>query len=242
MQQSRWERLAPLTGVVAVAIIIAVFSIGGSTPDEHDSASKVWAYYSRHHDKQIALAFILAIALPFLVFFASTLRHELRRAGGTGQLSTAAFGGGVLAAAGFGLLSTVHIALSSAGERVATQATVQTLNVLDNNDFVPAVAGVALLVLAAGLSVVRHGGLPRWLGWVAIVLGRVHRLLGRGRMDHRRQHPVHHRATQHWRSHAGRRGARHDVAGVARREPAGARRRAMRPEPSTRAQPTARTK
>jgi len=48
---------------------------------------------------------------------------------------------------------------------------VQTLNVLDNNDFVPAVAGVALLVLAAGLSVVRHGGLPRWLGWVAIVLG-----------------------------------------------------------------------
>ena len=171
MQQSRWERLAPLTGVVAVAIIIAVFSIGGSTPDEHDSASKVWAYYSRHHDKQIALAFILAIALPFLVFFASTLRHELRRAGGTGQLSTAAFGGGVLAAAGFGLLSTVHIALSSAGERVVTQATVQTLNVLDNNDFVPAVAGVALLVLAAGLSVVRHGGLPRWLGWVAIVLG-----------------------------------------------------------------------
>jgi len=171
MQQSRWERLAPLTGVVAVAIIIAVFSIGGSTPDEHDSASKVWAYYSRHHDKQIALAFILAIALPFLVFFASTLRHELRRAGGTGQLSTAAFGGGVLAAAGFGLLATVHIALSSAGERVVTQGTVQTLNVLDNNDFVPAVAGVALLVLAAGLSVVRHGGLPRWLGWVAIVLG-----------------------------------------------------------------------
>jgi len=171
MQQSRWERLAPLTGVVAVVIIIAVFSIGGSTPDEHDSASTVWAYYSRHHDKQTALAFILAIALPFLVFFASTLRHELRRAGGTGQLSTAAFGGGVLAAAGFGLLATVHIALSSAGERVVTQGTVQTLNVLDNNDFVPAVAGVALLVLAAGLSVVRHGGLPRWLGWVAIVLG-----------------------------------------------------------------------
>ena len=171
MQQSRWERLAPLTGVVAVAIIVAVFAIGGSTPDEHDSAAKVWAYYSRHHDKHITLAFILAIALPFLVFFASTLRHELRRAGGTGQLSTAAFGGGVLAAAGFGLLSTVHIALSSAAEKTVTQGTVQTLNVLDSNDFVPAAAGVALLVLAAGVSVVRHGGLPTWLGWVAIVLG-----------------------------------------------------------------------
>src|SRR5438105_8585061 len=48
MQQTRWERLAPLTGVVAVAIIIAVFAIGESTPDEHDSALKVQACYAKH--------------------------------------------------------------------------------------------------------------------------------------------------------------------------------------------------
>src|SRR5437763_8445244 len=152
MQQSRWERLAPLTGVIAVAIIIAVFSIGESTPDEHDSASKVWAFYSKHHDKHMVLAFILAIAIPFLVFFASTLRHELRRAGGTAQLANAALAGGAVAAGGFALLATVHLALASAGEKVATQGTVQALNVLDNNDFIPAAAGVGVLVLAAGLS------------------------------------------------------------------------------------------
>jgi hypothetical protein len=43
--------------------------------------------------------------------------------------------------------------------------------VLDNNDFIPAAAGVAVLVLAAGASVVRHGGLPKWLGWLGIVIG-----------------------------------------------------------------------
>jgi hypothetical protein len=171
MQQSRWERLAPLTGLIAVAIIIAVFAIGGSTPDEDDSASKVVNFYSKHHDKHMTLGFILAISVPFLIAFASTLRYELRRAGGSGQLATMAFGGGVLAAAGFGILSTVHIALSSAAEQVATYGTAQTLNVLDANDFIPAAAGVGVLVLAAGMSVVRHGGLPRWLGWVAVVFG-----------------------------------------------------------------------
>src|SRR5438309_1853883 len=61
MQQSRWERLAPLSGVLSVAIIVAVFAIGGSTPEEHDSAAKVQAFYSKHHDKHAALAFIIAI-------------------------------------------------------------------------------------------------------------------------------------------------------------------------------------
>jgi hypothetical protein len=171
MQQSRWERLAPLTGVIAVAIIIAVFAIGGSTPEPDDRAGKVWDFYSKHHDKHMALGFILAIAIPFLIFFVSSLRSDLRKAGGTGQLANAAFGGGVLAAAGFGILATVHVALADAAEQLATQGTVQTLNVLDGNDFIPAAAGVGVLVLAAGASAVRHGGLPRWLGWVGIVFG-----------------------------------------------------------------------
>jgi hypothetical protein len=171
MQQSRWERLAPLTGVIAVAIAIAVFAIGGSTPEPDESAGKVLNFYSKHHDKHMALAFILAIAVPFLIFFASSLRTDLRKAGGTGQLANAAFGGGILAAAGFGILATVHIALAEAAEQAATYGAVQTLNVLDGNDFIPAAAGLGVLVLAAGASAVRHGGLPQWLGWVGIVFG-----------------------------------------------------------------------
>ena len=43
MNQSRWERLAPLTGVISVVIIVAVFAIGGSTPEPEDGAAKVQA-------------------------------------------------------------------------------------------------------------------------------------------------------------------------------------------------------
>ena len=171
MQQSRWERLAPLSGVLSVAIIVAVFAIGGSTPVEHDSAAKVQAFYSKHHDKHAALAFFLAIAIPFLLFFVSSLRNDLRSVGGTAQLANAAFAGGVLAAGGFALLSAVHLALAEAASSANTIGATQTLNVLDNSDFIPAASGVGLLVLAAGASVVRHGGLPRWLGWIGVVIG-----------------------------------------------------------------------
>jgi hypothetical protein len=30
--------------------------------------------------------------------------------------------------------------------------------------------GAAVLLLASGLSIVRHGAVPKWLGWVAILL------------------------------------------------------------------------
>ena len=171
MQQSRWERLAPLSGVLSVAIIVAVFAIGGNTPEEHDTAAKVQAFYTKHHDTHSTLAFVLAIAIPFLLFFVSSLRNDLRRAGGTAQLANAAFAGGVLAAAGFAILATVHLALAEAANSANTIGTTQTLNVVDNGDFIPAATGIGVLVLAAGASAVRHGGLPKWLGWVGVVIG-----------------------------------------------------------------------
>jgi hypothetical protein len=165
-----WERYAPLTGAVGVVIIVAVFAFGGSTPDPHDSTVKVAAYYTKHRDKQMTLAFILAIGAAFLPFFASTLRRALDWAGGTGRLANAAFAGGVLATVGFWILSTVHLALADSAGKTPPLVT-QSLNVLDGNDFIPAAAGIGVLLLASGLSVVRYGGLPRWLGWAGLVLG-----------------------------------------------------------------------
>jgi hypothetical protein len=170
-EQGNWERLAPITGLIFVVIVFLVFAIGGSTPGDHASALKVQSFYSKHHDKHVALSLVMAYAIPFLLFFISSLRTDLRRAGGSGQLANAAFAGGVLGAAGFGILVTFHLALADAGANAKTIATTQTLNVLDNNDFIPMAAGIGVLVLASGLAVVRHGGLPKWLGWAGIVIG-----------------------------------------------------------------------
>jgi hypothetical protein len=48
---------------------------------------------------------------------------------------------------------------------------VQTLQALWDNDFVPIAMGAQILLLAAGLSIVRHGAFHKAFGWVAIVLG-----------------------------------------------------------------------
>jgi hypothetical protein len=170
-QQGTWERLAPLTGLVFVVIAALAFAIGGSTPGNHDTAQEVQSFYGQHHDKHILISFILALSIPFLLFFVSILRFELRRAGGTGQLANAAFAGGVLAGVGFGILAFVHFALADAADSANTIGTTQVLNVLDNGDFIPVAAGMGVLMLGAGLSTVRHGGLPTWLGWAGVVIG-----------------------------------------------------------------------
>jgi hypothetical protein len=48
---------------------------------------------------------------------------------------------------------------------------VQTLQALWDNDFVPIALGVLLFLWATGISVVRSGVLPKWIGWIMILLG-----------------------------------------------------------------------
>jgi hypothetical protein len=165
-----WERLAPLTGVAFVVIVVAGFLMFGKTPGAHASAIKADVFYAKHRDKEMAGAFVLMIGAAFLPFFASALRRALDWSGGTGRLANASFAGGVIATTGFFLLSTVHIALADAGGKVTPQVT-QALNVLDNNDFIPMAAGLGVLMLASGLAILRYRALPRWLGWVAAIIG-----------------------------------------------------------------------
>jgi hypothetical protein len=115
---------------------------------------------------------VLALSVPFLVFFTSILYRAIRAAGGRGRLATAAFGGGLLSAVGFAVAAVIHFALAAAGDKASTLPTTQTLNVLDNSSFFPFVAGLGILLLASGLATLRYGGvLPRWLGWAGVILG-----------------------------------------------------------------------
>src|SRR5205823_4332160 len=105
------------------------------------------SFYSKHHDREEAAAFMVAISLLFFPFFISVLHRALRVAGGRGRLAAAAFAGGLVAVAGFGLLATVHLALADAGAKATTIQTTQALNVLDNNDFIPVIAGLGVMML-----------------------------------------------------------------------------------------------
>jgi hypothetical protein len=172
MRADRWERLAPLTGAIFVIIVVIAFvPLGQDTPGTHASAAKVQKYYQDHQGREIAAALVLALGLPFLVFFSSVLYRVHRLAGSQGRLAAAAFGGGLLAAAGFAVGAAIHFALADAADKITTLGTTQTLNVLDNDSFIPFAAGLGTMVFASGLAFLRYGGLPRWLGWAGVVIG-----------------------------------------------------------------------
>jgi len=47
----------------------------------------------------------------------------------------------------------------------------QSLQALWDNVFLPIMLGVLAFLWATGISVIRTGALPKWLGWVMIVIG-----------------------------------------------------------------------
>ena len=48
---------------------------------------------------------------------------------------------------------------------------IQTIQAIWDNDFLPFFLGVLVFLWSVGLSVLRSGALPKWLGWFAIVFG-----------------------------------------------------------------------
>jgi hypothetical protein len=84
-------------------------------------------------------------------------------------LPLVAFIGFVVVAVGFAIDSTILIAMSEAADDIPASS-MQALQALWDNDFVPIVLGVECFLWATGISVLRHGALPKWLGWVMIVL------------------------------------------------------------------------
>jgi hypothetical protein len=165
------RRWLALCGVGAGVLFAVGTVLGGPSPQDDASAAKVVSYFHDHLTVTRVSSLILAIGGVLVVLFAARLRELLQSGEAGGDvLSVAAFGGAVILAGGALLDAVVGFALARAGEhRFAAPA--QTLNVLFNNDFFVVTGGIAVLLLATGISTVRRPLLPRWLGWAAIVIG-----------------------------------------------------------------------
>ena len=170
MNDKDW--LAALTGLAFVVLVIIGFAIGGEPPDPtDDSVEEVVDFYVDNKDSVFAGSIIAGFAGAVLVFFGGYLRKVLRAAEGEGHvLSAVVLAGATMLAIGIGIDATINIALAEGADDVEPAA-VQSLSLLWNNDFIPLAMGNLVFTLAVGISIVRHGALPVWMGWIAIVLG-----------------------------------------------------------------------
>lgn len=177
MPMSRWERLAPLTGIVflVLGLVANLVIYPGSAPDFVDEPSKIVAFYEDDTSAIMTTDVINLISAFFLLWFLGSLRSALRRAeGGDGRVSAIAFAGGT---AGVALL------LASASADL-----VAALRADDQDRIDPAVAtalwdlssilfgaaslmAFAVLLVATAVVTLRTRALPVWLGWGSLVIG-----------------------------------------------------------------------
>jgi hypothetical protein len=172
MEKTGKDWIAPLTGVAAVIVAIVGFAIGGEPPTAADDSVEEIVNHYVDNDSSVMIGSVLAtLAATLFVFFFGYLRKILRAAEGEGgMLSLVAFGGAVIFALGVALDSTISFALAETADDIDPTA-VQALQALWDNDFLPLALGTQVILFATGISIVRHGALPVWIGWIAILLG-----------------------------------------------------------------------
>lgn len=168
----RWlSRWAPLASVPAAAlIVVALFSGGGNSPNDNAPVSQVVSFYTAHANGQKVSALAAGLGLVFFVFFAVALSGRVRAGGAGGWLANGVVGGAVAAMAGFLPLVAFSFILGN-DIKFLSPGAAQTLNVLSNDFFVPAVAGFAVFGIVSGLVVAVSKAPARWMGWVLLVVG-----------------------------------------------------------------------
>lgn len=163
-------RLAPVSGLAFLALLIVSFVISGNTPDSDARGADVIAFFQKHRNAQIATAIILAYALVFGLIWATTLRGYLRSRGGRDSFIAFGYAGYILFAVGIGALAAMTVALSDTPGKLDASAA-QALNVLDNDTFFLFLAGMGAFMMGNGLAIALSGALPKWIGWVGFLIG-----------------------------------------------------------------------
>jgi hypothetical protein len=167
---SNW--FPPFAGILFIAFYVLVFALIGEGQDATEkTAEEIVDYYQDNETKEFIASIGMGLAATFILFFAGWLRRMLRDAEGpNGILSAVAFGGAIVFSAGAAVAGSVHLALPDLADDIDPVA-LQAINGIDYGLFMFFPVGLGTMAIAAGISAIRHGALPKWLAWVGIIGG-----------------------------------------------------------------------
>jgi hypothetical protein len=165
------KRLLPLTGILAVALMVVAGSLTGDTPDTDAPVKEVVSFYTEHDSDAVVGGLLMGIGALALLTFVSVLRNALRPAeGASAGASTLSFAGGILFVVGITIFAGLQVALGDAPDKIDPVA-VQTMHVLNENMFPALAVGNIAFLLGSGVAIIKTAVLPKWLGWAAVVVG-----------------------------------------------------------------------
>ena len=164
-------RLVPLSGIAFVLAMVGVIAMEGDELPDGATSQQVLAHWADRSDSRLILTTLAALAVTFFIVFTASLRGALRsREPAEASASAVAFGGGVVAACGLAVSAMVSLSAARAGGDGTAEAVVP-LDHLAQSTWVPVTAGLAVLMLAAGVGGIYSGALPKAVAWAAIILG-----------------------------------------------------------------------
>lgn len=171
----RWEQIGASGGIVFVVLQLAsqaLIQIGGSEPPFDAPAAEIETFFINRDIQLATIGAILAVLsiIPFLWFLGALWARLRRHEGEPGWLSLVAL---VSGAAGAAVILGGGGGWELAILRLDEGLEAETLLLLfdqGNQAFATFWVALAGMLLAAGVVVLRDGGLPRWLGWFGLLL------------------------------------------------------------------------
>jgi hypothetical protein len=162
---TRW---GPLAGALGALAFVVSFVVGSSTPNDNLTGAQVISWYTAHHTDRILSDLFMALGMFLFIAFTVVLAGRVRR--GERWLAVGPVAGAVCLALGLTTLLGFDLVLAL-NTKALTDATAQTLNVLQDDFFLPVLLGVALFGILGGLSIVAGRMLPAAMGWVLFAVG-----------------------------------------------------------------------
>ena len=171
MERNSREWLVPLTGIAFIVLLVVSLIVQGSPKGADDGPAAVAKWYLDNKDAAEISSFIGVVGAALLIFFGAYLRKVLEAAEGPGSmLPILALIGVTIVAIGGAIDGMLLFAAAEAADDIPAPE-IQTIQAIWDNDFLPFFLGVLVFLWSVGLSVLRSGVLPKWLGWFAIVFG-----------------------------------------------------------------------
>ncbi len=169
---------AALGGVAYVALfIIGIFLMFNGEPDTSGPPAKAIAYFSDSgHRDRINLGWALAgLGLFFFLFFVASLRQTVSRFDRQGLLTTlTTLGGGIYAALALAAIALEGAVRTMSDDTYQHRVYPELIHAAgDAGYIIHATGGVGLsvMILAASIAFIRSGVVPKWAGWLGVVVG-----------------------------------------------------------------------
>ncbi|WP_203335742.1 DUF4386 family protein [Nocardioides limicola] len=167
------HRLLPLTGIAAAALwTTGLVLFRSARSDDPTTADEILAHYQANGDTIVLAVLAALLGSVFFLVFLSCLYTRLRESQGPrGQLAPTVLAAGTAVAIGqFAVYSTDFDAALDSAKYPLSSTTAEVYFYSGDLWFVGAAAMAGLMLICTGAIALGTRALPRWFGWVSLVL------------------------------------------------------------------------